>query len=135
MQAVKRWARSPATSIAEEVGGGLPYLVGRGGPAGAVFGALTPTESGSLQSHFFDSLFGGAGGALLGRAGGYIPKLPHQLHYLHLLPGAGTLAWLTAQLVRHGLNTPPARAARGAIAETAVPVAATAVRKATEDAR
>lgn len=144
-QAIKRWSMSPASSVAEEVGGVLPYFspmglerlaataAGRGAIGGTVLGGLTPTESGSLESHALDAVAGGAGGALLGSSGGYIPKMRHYWHLMHLVPGFGTLAWLAMAAARRAANTRPVSAARRAVAGAAPAESATAVRKARED--
>lgn len=144
-QAIKQWAMSPASSIAEEEGQILPYLsptglerlaataATRGMLGGSVLGGLTPTESGSLQSHLIDAAAGGTVGGLAGAAGGTVPKLPHWFHMWHLLPVAGSLAWLAAAAGRRGLNAGPIAAVRRALAREAPAESTEAVRKATEE--
>ena len=144
-QAIKRWSMEPAGSVAEEVGGVLPYLspwglerlaasmAARGALGGLEKSFLTPTESGSLESHVADAAAGGAAGGTAGAAGGRIPRIPHGFHLLHVIPGAGTLAWLAMQLARRTANAPPVQAARSAIARAAPAEAATVVRKANEE--
>src|SRR5215475_4178398 len=119
-QAVKRWAMSPATSIAEEIGGALPYFSPMGlesvAAKAGTLGFLTPTESGDMQSHLIDAAASAAGGGALSKAGAVIPHIPHWWHWF---PGVGTLAWSAAQMARQGLNAGPVRAVRGVIAREA----------------
>lgn len=85
-QAVKRWAMSPAESVAEETGRFLPYFapggqvsgmtrLGRGTLGGVTLGLVAPTESGSLGSHFAGAAAGGLLGAAFGALGGKAGKL------------------------------------------------------------
>lgn len=78
-QGIKNWAMSPATSIAEEEGKVLPYLVG--GPArgllglakragqGAMIAGFSPTQSGSQESHEENAKWGTGLAAALGAMG------------------------------------------------------------------